>query len=783
MSALDIVAQGHGYYEVRDPDEALVSRHSQIHTAIEAAIKRAREIQQPVTVRQDLTLVVTPETVVEPEPDPEPTPDPTPKPEPSPDPGIGIIPEEAATMQRGEWRNIMHRTNLSAGSEFQSFQRVHGTDGGSASADGIGWTQDLGYHEGKLLILAMRDRSPVSLIVMEPDGEFWRQNNLPLGGGRRPFNRLAQDATHLYYFPGQLPQLELGKGYRTSLDDPGEFEQVIPGFQDEQADSVGNFSVTYVPDWDRFYAISPGGVVWSIELGETGWHNHGRTPYDRTAGDEGRVSGYASAIVWNDFTKELVLMGGQGFGSPPGAADKVARMTEPNGEIQALEDLRTVDGEELFYTSAEGKLFPDPRDGTWMLQSGRTKMYRSTGDASGPYELYADLHAIGKPFGSFEAYTPLARVPGTEVIVFLSHRNGVILHRPGESAGGTVPDEPTDEPAPEPVTPPAPGALEGSWLLDTAEAMETGFYAPVDAALPDGYANFGDLMFARMQNTNSADFWAPVAVWNPVRQQALFVLDRTPGADSEDSVNIFGYDAASHSWFLYPLPADTGGEFGAPHVYGRWALDIERQRLYRPYNGQLWVLDIDIGEWLEPRPFANFGPGTGGVAVHEATGEMLAMNNDGRVLAWDPETDVIRTVGQDPTNSGHHAHAVYNPLRREVAFAFGGGAVMTLVGAQGQVRSVPIPAEARAGGSATSFLFWDPGSGDWIIYEHERKQVWEYDGDTWRMAYDVGANDPWPPFHGYLICPIPEAGVIMWLHRSDFGGDGRHQRLYKHPVA
>lgn len=346
-----------------------------------------------------------------------------PDPEPEPIPGDGLIPTQAETMKPGEWRNLMDHTNLSAGSEFQSFQRVHGTDGGDASADGIGWTQDLVYHKGKLLILAMRDRSPVALIGMEPDGTFWRKDDLPLGGGRRPFNRLAQDDEYLYYFQGQLSQQNIGEGVRTPLDNPGEFEKIIPGFGDDQADSVGNFSVTYVPDWGRFYAISPGGIVWSFAVGDSDWHRHGRTPYE----GEGRVSGYTSAIVWNSTQKELVFVGGQGYGSPPGSDKAVARMTNPNGEIEHLPDLHDADGKPLRYTSAEGKLIVEPDGGYW-LQVGRWDMYRAL-EVSGPYHHYLNLQEVGRPIGNYESYAPVHRVPGTDVYAFLSHRYGLVLHR------------------------------------------------------------------------------------------------------------------------------------------------------------------------------------------------------------------------------------------------------------------------------------------------------------------------------------------------------------------
>ena len=352
----------------------------------------------------------------------------------APGPTDSLLLREAATMQPGEWRNIAHLTTWPGkddGRTFFAFQRVSGTaSDGSGVADGIGWTQRLVYHKGGLLILAMRDASPVGLIGMHPDGTFWRVD-APEGfegpGGRRPFNRLTQDTTHVYFsITRGVTKEDHGRTLRTPLDNPGVFEDSgHHGFGQSNIDSVGNHAILWVEEWGRFYGYTPGGRIWTRTPEDDGWTDLGRTPYDGTC----RASGYAGEIAYNPIEDEVIFIGGQHFGSPRGCGTKWVRLQEPLGEIEALPDLPEINGEQLRYTSAQGKIFVDPRDGAYLLQVGRERIYRAS-NALADWTLYIDLYEdAGKPFHFYDSYAPLALIPGTDVYVFLSHIRGVVLHR------------------------------------------------------------------------------------------------------------------------------------------------------------------------------------------------------------------------------------------------------------------------------------------------------------------------------------------------------------------
>lgn len=343
--------------------------------------------------------------------------------------GEALLTSEAATLEPGEWRNIAHLTTWPGkgdGVSFKDFQYVTSIDGSDGGADGMGWTQDLVYHEGKLMLLLMRDRFQRALMVMEPDGEWWRRNQ-PEGfdrGGRRPFNRLTSDGEYLYFFPRHPSRPEMGYMIRTPLDNPGKFERYGIGFGDDQIDTVGSFAATYVAEWDRFFAFTSGGKIWSWSHGERLWFYHGRTPVDEAGA---RASGYAGVIVYNPVKDELIVMGGQSFGDSPTAGHKVVRLTAPRGDIEPLPDMKKPDGSKLVYTSAQNKLIVDPRDGSYLQLDRKGIMYRND-SAGGTWSVYEDLRD-SKPFGRYELYAPYAHIPGTDVIVFVSHIRGVVLHR------------------------------------------------------------------------------------------------------------------------------------------------------------------------------------------------------------------------------------------------------------------------------------------------------------------------------------------------------------------
>ena len=372
-------------------------------------------------------------------------------------PTDSLVTNVAATMQPGEWRNIADLTTWpgkEGGRSFKSFQSVGPMSAppNTYSVDGIGWTQRLVYHNGSLLILAMRDGAPTALLGMNPDGTWWRKDTMKVvdgeavpgemtgwmgggwagtSGGRRPFNRLTQDDEYLYFSRtvGTGSKEEHGRTYRTPLDNPGAFEDSgHHGFGQSNIDTVGNHAILWVAEWNRFYAFTPGGWIWSRSPEDASWHRHGRTPHDGTC----RATGYAGEIAYNATRDELIIIGGQTFGSSPNCGMKWVRMMEPFGEIEELPDLPMIDGHQLRYTSAVGKLFVHPHAGSYLLQVGMEKIYHADNVFS-EWTLYEDLYNVqlgdNQPFGRWEAYAPLALIPGTDVYVFVSHIRGLVLHR------------------------------------------------------------------------------------------------------------------------------------------------------------------------------------------------------------------------------------------------------------------------------------------------------------------------------------------------------------------
>ena len=351
-----------------------------------------------------------------------------------PTPVTGLLAEQAATMRPGEWRNIRALTTWPGkdhGVSFKQFQTVYTSNDLTNTADGIGWTHDLGYYKGTLIILAMRS-GPVSLIVMRPDGKFER-TDYPvgyIGGGRRPFNRLAQDETYLYYCPAQaeVEKVDIGMILKTPLDNPGEWTIAIPhGFGNPKQDSTGNFAMTYAPAWGRFYSFSQGGYIRSIAYGETQWTLHGRSPLDA---DGIRATGYAPLICFNPMREEIIFFGGQTFGDTTPAGHKICAMRSPFGAIESLPDMVGHDGNRMAVAAATDKLFIDHRNGDYILQHNTQYMVRSSDARS--WTLYEDLHEVGQPFSYWETYAPLARVDNTDVFVFMSNINGIVLHRLNE---------------------------------------------------------------------------------------------------------------------------------------------------------------------------------------------------------------------------------------------------------------------------------------------------------------------------------------------------------------
>ena len=352
-----------------------------------------------------------------------------PKDPPADDPPASdrLIISEAATMQPGEWRNLSGKTTWpgkAEGRSFKAFQVVGNRDGSRGGADGMGWTQDLVYHDGELMLLLMRDSFEHAFIHMASDGT-WSRIDDPTGfekGGRRPFNRLMQDDQYLYFAPRDA-KVEMGYMIRTPLESPGVFERYGVPIGDDQMDSTGNFAMEYVPEWGRFYAYTPGAKLWTWSHGEPEWTLLARPPRQL------RASGYAGLVHWNPLKQELLAVGGQDFGNGETTGHRLFRITEPFGEAEVLSPMFKPTGEPLVYTAAQSKFIVDPRDGTyWKIHPDKSIWRNET--AGGQWRQVGSVgYDEDYPLSPWELYAPYAFVPGTDVIVFVSHIEGVVLYR------------------------------------------------------------------------------------------------------------------------------------------------------------------------------------------------------------------------------------------------------------------------------------------------------------------------------------------------------------------
>lgn len=327
--------------------------------------------------------------------------------------------------------------------------------------------------------------------------------------------------------------------------------------------------------------------------------------------------------------------------------------------------------------------------------------------------------------------------------------------------------------------------LAGTTLKQLADGMEPGTFlrlqgGPNDPTLPEGFGSYGQVQMTGTFHS-SADMWAPIAVWSPLTRRVYQVLDRTGGPLTYDRTAISGYDAATHSWIRHKLHPDSKEKkiLGAPHVYGGWALDNRRGKLYRPVRGVMWEYDLREETWSS-REIPSLGvAGQASKVFHHELDRMLTMTSKGEVRAWNPEANTVETLpGGNPAQSGRHGLSVYNAVRREVMFWSGdGGREITLVGADGVGVAKTRAADSVNEGARNSsmFLSYDPLSGNYLSFGGH--VLWEYspDRDEWRLALDLRKGQPnrFPPYHGHLMTPIPELGIIMWNHQAS-------PRLYKH---
>ncbi len=324
----------------------------------------------------------------------------------------------------------------------------------------------------------------------------------------------------------------------------------------------------------------------------------------------------------------------------------------------------------------------------------------------------------------------------------------------------------------------------GEWYTDFHEgASYLAWLSDEQVYSSEVISSVGGLMSWDNAAHNSSDFWAPIGAWDPVGKRAYWITDRTSGGQTTECVALISYDPGTHTFFRLPRVED-GGNWGSPHVYGRWALDVGRQKIYRRQGtdggsvpgGTLWIFDIATEQWESQGYTVPWGDA---IAMHEELGELIYMDSSGNIRAWNPDNNTTRDIGVRDGVTSRHAHAHYNWVRKEWCMAFGdSGNQMTLVDENSNIQEVTIPEEVRGGGtSSTSTMFYDPISGNYL-YTHRRDteskdQIWEYDPDTDTWLGPVMPPN-WAPYHGYIPAPITDLNVVMFIHRD------RGARLYKH---
>lgn len=719
----------------------------------------------------------------------------------SPAKGADLIIEQAALMRPGEWRNIAHLTSWPGkddGVGFKSFQYVRPIDGGEGGADGMGWTQTLVHHRGRLMMVLSRSQYQRALMIMEPDGHFWRIDQ-PVGfdsnanhpGGRRPFNRLTQDAQYLYFAPADMPPTEMGWFIRTPLESPGDFERFGVPIGDSQMDGVGNFAVTYVPEWTRFYAYTPGGKIWSWAEGESEWLYHGRLPSD-PADENRRLSGYAGLLLWNSVKNELAIVGGQTFGNRPRTSYKSYRLTDPLGSPELLPDRTNAEGERMPWSSGGSKLIVDPRDGSYLFLRSNV-LYRSC-TLGGHYHLFEDLRDA-QPFGAYEPYAPYTHLPDSEVIVFLSHIRGLILYRlreltPDEHCQQheVMADATTRQPSKQ-----TNDHLRGSVIAELAARLAPGTHAALeDTTHPPGHASFRDWFL----NNGRHDTWGDAVYWDPSSARVYFQGLETQGD------TFIAYDAHDNSWVELPLSGGPRRETAGYHVYNKGTLDPVSGRYYRLWRrgrdnpdgvpfGSNTLLGYSISErkWNVVVKAMPIQPVSGGAESSYVPLEwhgglrQLVLIRGRRAWAFDPDNGRLDQLSGytdlGPISvHGYHSTSHFNITRGDMLVLGGNYSKRSaaVISGTGQINSVAdLPFDH---GVANDNLTHDPVSGNYLVYRARSHELWELSPslNEWVLVARF-VNDPWRGHYaGLRLAPIPELGVIFI--QTEHGA-----RLYKHRSA
>lgn len=563
-------------------------------------------------------------------------PPPTVEPPPAPPQTDTLLLDVAATLELGEWRHVPTRwPGQDAGRPFSGFQTVRTPNVGSA--DGMGWTERLVEYKGGLMLPLMRDSFGKALMLMDSTGN-WTRIETPAGWAakseRRPFNRWFRDDQYAYFSPADA-KTAMGYFLRTPLEDPGIFERYGISIGDSQMDTTGNFSTCHSPEWNRFFAYTPGGKLRSWAEGEASWREHA----DNIPKDD-RNSGYAGTVIWNPFRHEVVTIGGQSFGSNPDVSHRMLRLASPTGKA-TVHDMRSPDGN-LFtrIRASQDRFIVSPATGEYLYLRESGVMYISA-DAE-TWTVYQDLNAI-KPWGNYEQYCPWTHLSGTtDVLVMVSHIEGVWLHRLHEGGEVVVPPPPA-EPAPEPPAEPPPPSADAGILARTISGMAEG---EVRLALPDT----SRFKVAASTGTYWMLDWTPRMHWHAPTQQLILFGHRIRH-------RVVAYSDDLGYWRDIPLwPGYAEG--GSGHWYG-WSADDGQGVIYATGNRRL---DVATERWL--------GGMSAGVVPNGSHGTMLAwMKNVGRLARYggdiqrwqeyDPATNVWKTY-KDRVGHGQHALVEYD---------------------------------------------------------------------------------------------------------------------------
>lgn len=641
---------------------------------------------------------------------------------------MALLYDIAAQLQPGEWRRVP--TVLPAGKEtFKSFQTV--STPGAGSADGMGWTERLVEYEGTLMLPLMRDTFGKALALMDVDGN-WRRLEKPAGwtskSERRPFNRWFAYAGYVHFANSNGTKTLIGTTLRSPVNSPGVFEPYGIPVGDDQFDTVGNFSMC--EGWGRHWVYSPGGKLRSWAEGETAWHNHaGHIPTAL------RNSGYAGTVIFNPVKDAVIALGGQHFGDNPDISYRVLKVDSPLGDAEIFDAVFEDGSLVREITAASSRFTYHPITGEWLMLYRNGVMYYS--DDARVWKVYEDLTKL-KPWGAYEKYCPWTHLGNRpDVLVMVSHIEGVWLHRLKELAPTPDPDPDPEEPVDEFLTTPlgqfAAALVPGDCVefpSPTLNARDSSGSAPFSPPPGSGGVNLLD--------------WASMMDLDP--QTLRFYVQGGRPRDAAPPQKIVMYDAKRDAW-------DSVGNWsglGGGHLYRHTAIAPGPRRVLAAGMGGWKAWDIDAHAYAGriPSPSSRLAGSTAGwqmpycVIWHPDMGPegslIMANISSSRIVAFDWATQVWNAVIRLGTY-WENAHMVghYHPLTKEVILGHSSPTTpkgLSIVNADKAHRfTAPAPCGLSCGGSNNVPFVPHPTKKMSIAFDRVTKKIWSYDWeeDLW----------------------------------------------------